>query len=94
MNYCESGFRCSRAAWIMDTNNTIALPEIASQELQKGLRPPALDQAIRQRALHRFQIDAHMEQLASSDNRITLDWNRRNRSGQPGIRLRYGYGDH
>lgn len=94
LNYCEGSFRRSHAAWLMDTNNTLDLHTLAEQELSKGLWPPELDNAIRRRAQHQFQIDAHMEQLPHADNRITLDWARRDRSGQPMIRLNYSYGDY
>lgn len=94
LDYCEGGFRRSHAGWLMDTNNILDLHPLAEQALDKGLWPPALDDAIRQRALHQFQIDAHMEQLPQANNRITLDWARRDRAGQPKIRLNYAYGDY
>lgn len=94
LTYTEGGFRRSHAGWLMDTNNTLDLHQIAQQALDKGLLPPALDEAIRQRAIHQFQIDAHMEQLPDAGNRITLNWAQRDRARQPGIQLHYAYGEY
>ena len=92
--WCEGDFRRSHAGWLMDTNNTLDLHTLAQQAMVNGHWPPALDAAVRQRAQHQFQIDAHMEQLPYASNRITLDWTRRDRAGQPKIQLSYTYGDY
>ena len=94
LDYCQGSFRRSHPAWLMDTNNTLDLHSLTEEALSRGLWPPELDEFVRQRARHQFQIDAHMEQLPHLDNRITLDWTRRDRAGQPRIRLNYSYGDY
>ncbi|MDP2821983.1 MAG: GMC family oxidoreductase [Sulfuritalea sp.] len=94
LDYCEGGFRRSHAGWLMGTDNTLDLHQLAEQELARGLWPPALDEAIRQRARHQYQINAHMEQLPAADNRITLNWALRDRAGQPQIRLHYSFGEY
>jgi len=35
-----------------------------------------------------------MEQLPNRDNRITLDWSKRDSAGQPSMRIYYSYGDY
>ncbi len=92
--YTEGDFRRSHAGWLLDTLNTLDMHQITLQALLEGLVPPALDEVIRQRATHQFQIDALMEQLPDACNRITLDWAKRDRAGQPGIQLHYGYGEY
>lgn len=94
LNYCAGDFRRTHAGWLMGTDNNLDLHRLAEQELAKGLWPPALDEAIRQRARHHYQIDAHMEQLPAADNRITLNWAVRDRAGQPQIRLHYSFGEY
>jgi choline dehydrogenase-like flavoprotein len=92
LTFCEGDFRRSHAAWLMDTNNTVDFHGLTQQALAEGLRPPVLDETLRQRIRHRYQLDAHMEQLPNASNRITLDWTRRDRAGQPALRLHYAFG--
>jgi choline dehydrogenase-like flavoprotein len=94
LEYCAGDFRRSHAGWLMDTNNTLDLHQLVLKEIDRGLKPPALDDAIQERAQRQFQIDAHMEQLPQANNRITLDWAQRDRAGQPKIRLNFAYGDY
>lgn len=94
LDYCEGDFRRSHAAWLIGSDNSIDAHSLVLQGLQEGLWPPALDEAVGHRARHQFQIDAHMEQLPSADNRITLNWAERDRAGQPKIRLNYAYGEY
>lgn len=94
LTYTEGDFRRSHSGWLLDTLNTLDLHQITQQALAEGLAPPTLDEVIRQRVIHQFQIDAHMEQLPDVRNRITLNWARRDRAGQPGIELYYGYGEY
>lgn len=93
-NYCDGSFREKHAAWLMDTNNTLDLHSITQQALSDGLWQPELEGVIRLHALHQFQIDAHMEQLPSASNRITLDWLRRDDAGQPKIKMDYAFGNY
>lgn len=89
LTHCEGNFRRHHAAWLMDSNNTLDLHSLAQQALLEGLSPPTLDHILRQRAEHYYQIDAHMEQLPNTSNRITLNWVKRDRAGQPAMRLNY-----
>lgn len=94
LTYCEGSFRRTHAAWLFGSDNSLDLYSLVLQGLQEGLWPPALDEAVRHRASHQFQIDAHMEQLPIADNRITLNWAERDRAGQPKLRLNYAYGEY
>jgi choline dehydrogenase-like flavoprotein len=94
LKYCDGAFKKQHAGWLMDTNNTMNLHGITLQAMAQAVWPPALDEVIRHRALHQFQIDAHMEQLPRSSNRITVDWSQHDRAGQPKIKLHYAYSDY
>jgi len=58
------------------------------------LLPPALDAAIRRRAIHEISFFAFVEQLPLPENRILIDWNDRDSAGQPRIHVKYRLGDY
>jgi len=94
LDYCAGDFRRSHAAWQMDVDNAIDLHSLTEQALKEGLWPPDLDNTVRRRAMCMIVINALVEQLPQADNRISLNWAQRDRSGQPKIRLNYSYGDY
>jgi len=90
----DGSFRSERAAWTLSVNNRVNIQDTANNALRDGLLPPELDKTIRNRAFHEGEIDTLMETLPNRDNRITLDWSKRDSAGQPGMRIYFSYGDY
>jgi glucose dehydrogenase len=88
----DGAFRKDRPAMLLSVANRVFLHDIANDLLQKGLEPPALDAALRDRAGREVQLDIGIEQLPSEINGITLDPQQRDSAGQPRMSLRQSYG--
>lgn len=90
-DFRDGDFRSERPAYILSVYNNEKLDQIANELLSRGVEPPALDRKIRARLLRTIEIGTSLEQLPDPTNRMTLDRERRDRAGQPVMRLHYGY---
>jgi len=90
----DGNFRKKSSAFLLSIENRIQLNNITNELLQTGLEPPELDTAIRDRARRQVEFVASIEKLPDPKNGITLDWNRRDRAGQPEMRHYYSFNDY
>lgn len=91
----EAGeFRRLRAAAILSIQNRLNVDDITFTALRQGLTGDALDERIRFLATRSFTIASDVEMLPDPDNRIKLDWNRRDSAGQPRMQIRFNLDDY
>jgi choline dehydrogenase-like flavoprotein len=86
--------RRNESAFLFRTFNPIDIFEITDKYIKEGLHPPELDEAIRHRAVRTGAFEVQIEQLPRPENRVTLDWGKRDSAGQPRLKIRYGLGDY
>ena len=93
-SYRDGKYRNRQSGWFLAVNNAVRLPEIAREMLEKGLEPPEIDAAIRDRATRQVELETQIELLPSNDNGLTLDWDNRDSAGQPKMKLYYSFSDY
>jgi choline dehydrogenase-like flavoprotein len=86
--------RGERPGFQISVENHTDFNSIALDLLKEGLEPPALDAAMKDQVTRRTEIHFNHEQLPSAENRITLDWGKRDSAGQPVMRLSNTFSDY
>ncbi len=92
--HCDAPFRNERSAWSLAFYNRSQIHNVTQELIEIGHVPPTLDAMIKDRLARQVEMDFTFEQLPHPDNRITLDWEKRDSSGQPQMRLQYKYRDY
>jgi glucose dehydrogenase len=90
----DGKFRAERAGWTLSIGNRVQFHAIANDLLNKGVQPPALGAALKDRLTREVGFDANLEQLPSLKNGITLNWDRRDKAGQPLMQHYYSFSDY
>ena len=72
----------------------VHISDVTASLVEKGVSGATLDAQIRDMTSRRVQFDARTEQLSEPENRVSLDWNKRDRAGQPQIRIHYQFGEY
>lgn len=83
MAFRDGGFRAERAGALVTVVNFADLGGITGDLLEGGMVGNDLDRAIRARATRRFELMCFAEELPEAHNRVTIDRQDRDRSGQP-----------
>lgn len=90
----DGPFRGKRPSMILSIEHMPRFHEAADALLQKGTEPPQLDEGIRDTIGRLVEMNLGAEQLPDPKNGITLNWDKRDRAGQPLMRFYYSYSDY
>jgi choline dehydrogenase-like flavoprotein len=90
----DGDFRKRRPSMVISIEHLNRAHETADQLLQKRVQPPQLDAGIRDALTHCVELNAGVEQLPDPKNGITLNWDKRDRAGQPIMRFYYSFSDY
>jgi choline dehydrogenase-like flavoprotein len=88
-NFRDGPFRRESAGGIVLLDNNLIPVVIADELLKQGIPPPELDRRIRDEATRRLKLIFIGEELAEPENRVSLDWSKRDGSGIPTMVVRY-----
>ncbi|MEZ0224831.1 MAG: GMC family oxidoreductase [Alphaproteobacteria bacterium] len=91
-SFRDGEFRKERSGWTMTVANRVHFHDIANDLISKGLEPPQLDAALKDRLTREVELDANLEQIPDEKNGITLNWDKRDRAGQPMMQHYYSFG--
>lgn len=92
--YRDGPWRSRYPGYTLSAHNHNFVQLMTDQALNRGLAPPGLDDDVRDRIARTVEFVSMTEQLADPANRVTLDAERRDRSGRPGIRIDYRFGEY
>lgn len=90
----DGRFRRERPAFMLNIHTHGELSQPVSAAIGAGLEPPRLDQEIIAHLQGSFGLEIVLEQLPQPGNRMTIDWNRRDSAGQPGMQVEYSFGEY
>jgi choline dehydrogenase-like flavoprotein len=93
-DFRDGPFRKERPSGLISIENQPRFHNTADQLLQKGLEPPQLDAEIRDTLTRLAQVQIGFEQLPVFENGISLNWDKRDRAGQPLMRNYYSFSDY
>lgn len=93
-SFRDGPWREEESAAFLAVDNAFNIFPTTLELLEQKMLPPQLDAAIRQRAAREATFFGFVEQLPDPENRITVDPSRRDRAGQPSMRLRFRIGDY
>ena len=89
MAFRDGGFRSARAGALVTVVNFADLGGITGDLLEAGMVGDDLDRAIRARATRRFELMCFAEELPRAHNRVTIDRQDPDSSGQPRIVIHF-----
>lgn len=92
--YRDGDFRRKRPSGILSIEHLARFHEIANGLILKGVEPPDLDKQIKDASFRLLELNFGIEQLPDMQNGITLNWDKRDRAGQPLMRHYYSFGDY
>ncbi len=91
----DGAFRAKHGAVLMSFENIDVVSEVATQALKTHPHDPvALGKEIRKLSARRVVMTAAVEQLPDPDNRVWIDFAKRDSSGMPRIQVHYSTGDY
>ena len=91
----EAGsYRRERAAASVTLENRMSVDEIAGEVLRAGFKGDDCDREVRFRAARSFMMLSQVEVLPRPENRLSLDWDKRDSAGQPRIRVNLDVDDY
>lgn len=92
-DYRDGDFRKDFPAFHLAVDNSNPMPRVHQatiEAVEKGLLGEQVNEFVENRVIHNAELVCMMEQLPDSDNQISLDYERKDSSGQPGINLKWG----
>jgi choline dehydrogenase-like flavoprotein len=92
--YRDGPFRKSRPSSLISIEHHPYFHETADDLINKGVEPPRLDSDIKDALARTVELHMGLEQLPDAKNGITLNWDKRDRAGQPLMRHYYALGDY
>lgn len=93
-DFRDGPFRSEHSGWLLRVKNNSHLHEITDRLMSQGVEPPLLDAAIRDAVSREVELEGSVEQLPNPANGITLNWDKRDRAGQPCIRHYYSFSEY
>lgn len=88
----DGSFRETRPSSILSIEHGQHYHEDANSLLTKGLEPPQIDAEMKALSTRTAELRISLEQLPDKQNGITLNWEKRDRAGQPVIKLYHAFG--
>ena len=93
-SFRDGPFRHKRPSMILSVEHMPRIHETADKLLQNHAEPPELDEGIRDTVARLVEMNMGVEQLPDPKNGISLNWDKRDRAGQPLMRLYYSFGEY
>ncbi len=89
--YRDHKGRAEKAGWMLSTNNALPLNDITADLLNKEIAGRPLNESLKDYAKRFAQFTISTEQLPYQDNAVSVDFNDRDKAGQPRIKLSYSF---
>ncbi len=93
-DFRDGPFRRERPSSMLSIEHPPRFHETADGLLRQGLEPPKIDADVKDALTRMAEMNIGIEQLPDRQNGITLNWDKRDRAGQPLTRLYYSFGSY